>query len=69
MGYEFNTLCFTDEQINEYKNTVINKIFAVLGIYEDCIREENLDGYYKYLNRICTELNGIYHMFGVNSYL
>lgn len=69
MGYKFNNICFTDEQIDGYKELAINKIFAALGIYEDCVSQNDLSGYYRYLNRICTEFDGIYSMFGINTYL
>lgn len=69
MAYKFNNICFTDDQVDNYKDLAINKVFAALGIYEDCAEQGDFSGYYKYLNRICTEFDGIYNMFGINTYL
>lgn len=42
----------------KYLEKMIDKIFAVLGIYEDCETINCFDNYYIYLNRLCTELKG-----------
>lgn len=58
----------TEENLNSYLESSINKVFAILGIYEDCEKNNNFDGYYAYLTRITTEFFGIYKLFDNNTF-
>lgn len=69
MDYNNIKNIFTEEDINFYLNFSINKIFAILGIYEDCENSNNLEGYYIYLNRIITEFTGFNKLFQTNFYI
>ena len=69
MDYKFNDISFTQTEIEEYCKIVVNKLFAILGIFEDCQLKSDFDSYYSYLNRLCTELNGLYAMFGIRKFL
>lgn len=64
MEYNINDITITKEDFVKYINTSINKLFALLGIYEDCESNNNFDNYTIYLNRILTEFNGIYYLCG-----
>lgn len=57
-----------DEEKKDYVHLCVNKVFAVLGIYEECQRSENYEGYYVYLRRIITEFDGIYSLYGFDYY-
>jgi len=69
MDYNFNDIQFSKAEVEEYQKNVVNKIFAVLGIYEDCQSKSDFESYYAYLGRLCTELNGLYQMFGSKVFL
>lgn len=59
----------TEQDIDFYINSSINKLFAILGIYEDCEKNNNFDGYYTYLSRILTEFSGFDKIFEMNFYI
>lgn len=46
------------EELNEYLDKLINKTFAILGVYEDCDKKESYNDYFTYLDRLCLELKG-----------
>lgn len=48
----------TENDVAEYKKKLINKCFAILGIYEDCEKIKSYDSYLNYLNRIKIEMIG-----------
>ncbi len=62
------TLDIEHEAFNSYLKSSINKIFAILGIYEDCEKNNNYESYYSYLNRIITEFIGIYKLFNNDTF-
>ena len=66
---DYNGIVFSDEEIQEYKQYLINKIFAILGIYEDCDNIQDFTGYTTYISRLTREFNGIYNMFGIINFL
>lgn len=43
---------------NIYLDKLINKVFAILGIYEDCYRKQLFEDYFIYLDRLCLEIKG-----------
>lgn len=57
------------EEINTYLESAINKVFAILGIYEDCMENNNFENYFIYLNRLITEFSGIYYLLDINSFV
>lgn len=59
----------TEEEIDCYINNSINKIFAILGIYEDCEKNNNYEGYYTYLYRTVTEFSGFESIFKMNFFI
>lgn len=69
MDYNVNGIVFTKEEVNEYIDTSVNKIFALLGIFEDCSEKKIFDPFFIYLNRIITEFNGIYQLMGIEPFL
>lgn len=69
LAFEHNGIIFTNKEIDDYKKTVINKIYAALAIFEDCEKVKDFSAFYTYLNRICTEFNGVYKMFGSPLYI
>ena len=63
------TCDFSDKEIQEYKQSVINKLFAILGIFEDCEAINDYSGYTAYIKRLTREFNGLYNMFGIVNFL
>ena len=63
---DFNGINFSDKEIQEYKQSVINKLFAIL---EDCEAINDYSGYTAYIKRLTREFNGLYNMFGIVSFL
>ena len=57
------------QDIDFYLNSSINKLFAILGIYEDCEKNNDFDSYYTYLARTITELSGFDYIFEMNFYI
>ena len=50
-----------DYKLSEtYVNTLINRVFAVLGVFEDSVQKSNYDNFSSYLDRVCTEIYGCY---------
>lgn len=66
---DFNGIKFSDKEIQEYKQFVINKLFAILGIFEDCDTINDYTGYTTYIKRLTREFNGLYNMFGIKDFL
>lgn len=66
---DYNGIEFSANEIQEYKQSCINKIFAILGIYEDCEKINDYSGYTTYVKRLTREFNGIYNMFGIVNFL
>lgn len=66
---DYNGIEFSEKEIQEYKQSVINKLFAILGIYEDCEVINDYSGYTAYVKRLTREFNGLYNMFGIVNFL
>ena len=66
---DFNGINFSDKEIQEYKQSVINKLVAILGIFEDCEAINDYSGYTAYIKRLTREFNGLYNMFGIVNFL
>ena len=66
---DFNGINFSEKEIQEYKQSVINKLFAILGIFEDCEAINDYSGYTAYIKRLTREFNGLYNMFGIVNFL
>lgn len=66
---DFNGIEFSDKEIQEYKQSVINKLFAILGIFEDCEIINDYSGCTTYIRRLAREFNGLYDMFGIVNFL
>lgn len=66
---DFNGIEFSDKEIQEYKQSVINKLFAILEIFEDCEAINDYSGYTTYTKRLARELNGLYDIFGIVNFL
>lgn len=53
-----NGIIYSTEEMLLYKTFLINKTFAILGIYESCQETKNFEPYLKYLFRVKTEYIG-----------
>lgn len=59
----------TNDEKSKYLESAIDKVFAILGIYEDCMEQNNFENYFIYLNRLLTEFNGVYYLLDINSFI
>lgn len=57
MDYNGRVIYTTDE-LNKYKRKLVDKIFAILGIYEDCQDSNDYSSYNNYVERVKIELIG-----------
>lgn len=58
MEYSENRVIFQPEELSIYINKMINKVFAILGIYEDCEKISDFDTYQTYVQRVIIEMIG-----------
>ena len=66
---DFEKIVITDQQSKEYCSQCINKIFAILGIFEECEDSGDMSSYYSYLDRVIMEFNGIKDMFQITTFM
>ena len=55
MGYNID---INKEEINIYLEKIVDKVFAILGVFESCNKRNDFNDYYTYLERIALELKG-----------
>lgn len=58
MHYNNNKVAYTEKELQKYKSKLINKCFAILGIYEDCDKTQVYTPYSIYLERMIVEFVG-----------
>lgn len=58
-----------DSDINKYLDNLVNRIFAVLGIYEECVLDDKFDNYISYLDRVIVEISGVANTFKMNDFI
>lgn len=58
MHFNNSKVSFSNEEIQQYKSKLINKCFAILGIYEDCDNNKSYMPYLTYLDRVKIEFIG-----------
>ena len=57
-----NEVCINSSQLDVYMNGLIGKIFAILGVYEDCTDLNSYDIFDSYIFRVICELRGFYRL-------
>ena len=60
---------FTKKEINSYLDNMVNRVFALLGIYEDSQYSNDFNGYKIYLDRLITEINGLHSILKIESFM
>ena len=66
---DFNGIEFSDKEIQEYKQSVINKLFAILGIFEECEESGDMSPFHSYLDRLIIEFRGIKDIFDICTFV
>lgn len=61
MHYDDDKITFTTNEIQQYKERLVNKCFAILGIYEDCEKDNNFKPFSIYVERLKREFVGFYN--------
>lgn len=69
MTYDVSDVKVSSSDIDNYLDTLINKVFAILGIYEDCEKINNFNNYNIYLGRILVELKGFAELVDVKDFI
>lgn len=67
MDYENKKIIYTYREQEWYRKQMINKCFAVLGIYEDCLKINDFNSYLSYINRLQIEFVGYHKITNLNS--
>lgn len=62
-------LSISEEDINLYLDRSINRIFAILAIFEECEDCNNMSTFYSYLDRLIIEFNGIKDIFDITLFM
>ena len=58
MHFDNSQVSFSEKEIQQYKSKLINKCFAILGIYEDCDKNKSYTPYLTYIDRVKIEFVG-----------
>lgn len=69
MNYKNEKIFLDNSEKKKYIDFSINKVYAILGIYEDCELDNNFDNYYKYTKRLVTEFIGAYNLLDIQQFL
>jgi len=59
----------TQENMKVYTDRCINRLFAILGIYEDCQTKNDFTSYKLYLDRLIVEFDGCYELFRTDVFI
>lgn len=59
----------SDVELNSYLDKLINRTFAILGVYEDCSLIDAYENYYTYVERLALELKGCSFSLDKNDFL
>lgn len=57
----------TEKDVENYRKYCVNRIFAILGIFEDCQKTGNMETLNTYLNRLITEFTGVSSVFNMTT--
>lgn len=59
----------TKESLKTYTDRSVNRLFAILGIYEDCVQKNDFTTYKSYLDRLIVEFDGCYSLFRADVFI
>ena len=68
-GKIINDMYVDKDQLNAYIEGLIGKIFAVLGVYEDCTDMGCYDIFDSYIFRVICEVRGFYKLSNATSFI
>lgn len=69
MEYKNDQILLDESEKRRYIDFVINRIYAILGVYEDCESDNNFDNYYRYTKRLIVEFIGAYKILKIEQFL
>lgn len=64
---ESNQIIYSTTEIVSYKSNLINKTFAILGIFEDCSKDGNNNPFNIYIKRYRKEVVGFSQNYSHNN--
>lgn len=59
----------SDDDIAYYNKRCINKLFAALGIFEECEEAGDMTPFYAYLDRLIVEFRGVKDIFDICTFV
>lgn len=65
----FNGCKISKDEFNFFLDTLINKIFAILAIYEDCEECNDYSMLSLYILRVSSEIRGFSRLMNINSFI
>lgn len=69
MEYNVSNIKLSSQDIQPYISSCVNKVFAVLGVYETAQKLNDFSPYLVYLKRVCTEFEGLYKILNISDFL
>lgn len=65
----FNGCKISKNEFNSFLDTLINKVFAILAIYEDCEECNDYSMLSLYVLRVSSEIRGFSRLMNINSFI
>lgn len=65
----FNGCKISKDEFNSFLDTLINKVFAILAIYEDCEECNDYSMLSLYVLRVSSEIRGFSRLMNINSFI
>lgn len=65
----FNGCKISKDEFNSFLDTLINKVFAILAIYEDCEECNDYSMLSLYVFRVSSEIRGFSRLMNINSFI
>lgn len=59
----------SEDDIAYYNKRSVNKIFAILGIFEECEESGDMSPFYAYLDRLIVEFHGVKDVFDICTFI
>lgn len=69
MDYKIHDVIISQDDMNAYLEKLINKLYAMLPIYEDCTNDNDYQSFTVYVKRLMVEISGMYSVLGTHKFL
>lgn len=62
-------LKLSEDEAAYYSQKSINKLFAILGIFEECEEDNDMSTFHTYLDRLILEFSGVKDVFDICTFI